>query len=90
MNDLQTKYTNVLNDIEKLQTIENHIWKSSTNSDVNSVNALKDIVEAKTAKYKELKLFENQSLFETASSNTTFLEAFKFMDNNIASYIKNN
>ena len=39
--------------------------------------------------YEELKLFENQSLFKAANSNTTFLEAFKFMDNNIASFIKN-
>ena len=38
--------------------------------------------------YEELKLFENQSLFKSANSNTT-LEAFKLMDNNIASYIKN-
>ena len=48
------------------------------------------VISKTKSKYKELKLFENQSLFETASSNTTFLEAFKFMDNNIASYIKNN
>ena len=38
--------------------------------------------------YDELKLFENQSLFNSANTNTTFLEAFKFMDNNITSFIK--
>ena len=51
--------------------------------------ALDTVIKTKSL-YKELKLFENQSLFKAASSNTTFLEAFKFMDNNIASYIKNN
>ncbi len=56
---------------------------------VRKKKALDTVIKTKS-KYKELKLFENQSLFETASSNTTFLEAFKFMDNNIASYIKNN
>lgn len=51
--------------------------------------ALDTVIKAKSL-YKELKLFENQSLFKAANTNTTFLEAFKFMDNNIASFIKNN
>ena len=71
MSDLQTKYTNVLNDIEKLQTIENHIWKSSTNSDEESVQALKEIVDAKKAKYEELKSLWQASVenVETSQSN---------------------
>ena len=51
--------------------------------------ALDTVIKTKSL-YKELKLFENQSLFKAANTNTTFLEAFKFMDNNIASFIKNN
>ena len=40
--------------------------------------------------YDEVKLFENQSLFKSAKSDTTFLEAFQFMSRKITVYIKNN
>ena len=40
--------------------------------------------------YDGVKLFENQSLFKLAESDTTFLEAFQLMNRNITAYIKNN
>ena len=70
MSGLQSKYTNVLNDIVKLQTIEEHIWKSSTNSDEASVLALKEIVAAKKAKYEELK-----SLWQASVENVNTSKA---------------
>lgn len=70
MSDLQTKYTNVLNDIEKLQTIENHIWKTNSNSDTEKANALKEIVDAKKGKYEELK-----SLWQASVENVNTSKA---------------
>ena len=53
---------------------------------VRKKKALDTVTKTKSL-YKELKLFENQSLFEVANTNTTFLEAFKFICYKLISFI---
>jgi hypothetical protein len=51
---IETKYQKLLDDIEKLQTIQRHIWNSYKNSDGENA-ALTEIIELKNHRYSELK-----------------------------------